>query len=335
MRAAFFSPENGFVVRQVPRCEPGPDDVLIEVHACGICGSDLHFFTGAAPPPAVCPGHEICGRVAGGATNLAIGTPVAVEPLRSCGICAPCTRAEPNLCPRLEILGSRLPGGFADAVVVPSAAVYPLPEGLSLGTAMLTEPTAVAVHAVDLAALAPGATVLVLGAGVIGALVTRVAHRHAAAVTVSARHPHQAATVRRLGAVDVVASDAVTVRAHARAHPPDVVFETVGGTADTLDLALECVRPGGRIVTLGVFIKPPTLHPIRFLAKEARLLSSMMYRRGPRPDFAIALEILRDDAALIDPIVTHRVPLEDIGRGFALAGDKRSGAMKVRVDVNP
>jgi threonine dehydrogenase-like Zn-dependent dehydrogenase len=113
-----------------------------------------------------------------------------------------------------------------------------------------------------------------------------------------------------------------------------VVFETVGGVADTLGLAVEAVRPGGSIVALGVFTHPLTLHPIRFLAKEAKLLASMMYsRKGRQSDFATALELLRDDRDRLAAMITHQVPLERIDDGFKMAANKRSGALKVRVDV--
>jgi threonine dehydrogenase-like Zn-dependent dehydrogenase len=148
-----------------------------------------------------------------------------------------------------------------------------------------------------------------------------------------ARHDHQARAAITLGA-DPVAADDGAVRAAVRRRRPDVVLETVGGDATTVDVALRAVRRGGRIVTLGVFTRPLQLDPIRFLAKEVRLTASMMYRRAaPRSDFATALELLGDARGRLAPLITHRVPLADIAGGFALAADKRSGAIKVAVDV--
>jgi 2-desacetyl-2-hydroxyethyl bacteriochlorophyllide A dehydrogenase len=333
MRAARFTRATGFEVRAVPRPTPGPDEVLVVVHGCGICGSDLHFYAGAADPPHVCPGHEICGRVAAGATDLPFGTPVVVEPIRSCGRCARCVAGEPNLCGRLEILGSHLDGGFADAVLVPRASVYPIPEGLDLDCAVLAEPLAVAVHGVSLGDVAAGETALVLGGGVIGLLTAFVALGRGADVTISVRHLQQARAATAFGA-RVVDAEPDRVVSAVRGRRPDVVFETVGGAAPTVELALRAVRRGGRIVTLGVFTRPVVLDPLRFLAKETRIVASMMYRRGaPRPDFSLALELLCAERDRLTPLITHRVPLADIGRGFALAADKRSGAIKVRVDV--
>jgi threonine dehydrogenase-like Zn-dependent dehydrogenase len=131
-----------------------------------------------------------------------------------------------------------------------------------------------------------------------------------------------------------VEGDRESVLAAVGVSPPDIVFESVGGKAATLDIALEAVRPGGVIVALGVFSRAVTLHPIRFLAKEVRLVASMMYsRKPPRSDFATALHLLREDRERLAPMLTHRVPLDAIDEGFAIASDKRSGALKVCVDV--
>lgn len=333
MRAVRFSRGTGFEIRAVPRPRPGSGEVLIDVHGCGICGSDLHFYSGQVEPPGVCPGHEICGRVAAGASDLPVGTAVVVEPIRSCGRCPRCRAGEPNLCARLAILGSQVDGGFADAVLVPRPAVYPIPAGLDLDTAVLTEPLAVAVHGVRLADIRPGDAALVLGGGVIGLLTAFVAVCRGATVTISVRHPHQAHAAEALGARVVdAAPDVVLGTAHR--DRPDVVLETVGGEADTLDLALRAVRRGGCIVTLGVFTRPIVLDPLRFLMKEARIVASMMYSRAaPQPDFSAALTLLQEARDRLATLITHRVRLDDIGRGFALAADKRSGAIKVRVDV--
>jgi (R,R)-butanediol dehydrogenase / meso-butanediol dehydrogenase / diacetyl reductase len=334
MRSAFFVGGKSFEIREIPRPIAMGGEVVVDVHACGICGSDLHFFLGGSPPPRACPGHEICGRVATDSPELEPGTAVVVEPIRACGACQRCRAGEPNLCPFLQILGSRLPGGFADAVVAPVASVYPLPPSLDLDTAMIAEPLAVAIHGVELGTLETGSEVLVLGAGAIGLLTAFVAARRGAAVTISARHPHQAAAAQMLGARQVIGTDPDLIKGATKTRPPDVVFETVGGDAETVDLALGCVRAGGRIVTLGLFTRPIAIHPLRFLAKEVRIVGSMMYsRRPPRPDFAVALDLLVEARQQLATLVTHRVALADIHRGFRMASDKHAGVIKVAVDV--
>ena len=194
---------------------------------------------------------------------------------------------------------------------------------------MLAEPVAVAIHAVRKVPIESGATVLVLGGGTIGLATAFLAARAGARVAVSARHEHQRQAALQLGASRVVASDEAVLAMTGTS--PSIVFETVGGRAATLPLALACVGPGGTIVTMGVFLRPVTLDPLAFLAKEARLVASMTYSRKERPDFTAALEILRDERRHFAPLITHAVPLAEIQRGFVLASDKRSGAIKVAV----
>jgi len=333
MRAAFCPAPREIELRDIPEPVVHDDTVVVRVHACGICGSDLHYYCGAAAPPRVPLGHEISGRVAdAGSSGFAVGEPVVIEPLISCGQCDRCRAGEPNLCPRVRVLGNRAPGGFADAVAVPASSIYRVPPAVDLDTAMLAEPLAVGVHATDLAAIEPGESVLVLGAGMIGLLAAYAAVKRGGIVTITARYPQQRAAALRLGAREVVDPERATILARCAPSPPDVVLETVGGAAQTLDLALEVVRPGGRIVGLGKFTEPITLHPLRFLMKEVRLVSSMTYRRsGPQPDFVRALELLAGDGERLAALITHRVPLAEVARGFAIAADKSSGVIKVGV----
>jgi len=333
MRAAFCTGPRTIELRDVATPQIDADQVLVQVHACGICGSDLHYYGGEASPPPVCLGHEISGRLLTPAPGLAAGTAVAVEPLIPCGSCERCEAGEPNLCPALRILGTMAPGGLAETVAVPSAALYALPVTVDLDTAMLTEPLAVAVHAAHLAAIEPDQEVLVLGAGAIGLLAAFAAHCRGGRVTLTARHPHQAAAGSALGIDRVIEATAEAVRAAGQSRRPDVVLETVGGHADTLDQAIALVRPGGRIVTLGVFTRPIILDPIRFLMKEIHLRASMTYCRSPRPDFLTALGLLAEHGRRLSQLITHRVPLAEVSRGFAIAADKSSGAIKVAIDV--
>jgi (R,R)-butanediol dehydrogenase/meso-butanediol dehydrogenase/diacetyl reductase len=332
MHAAYCTGAGSIELRDVPSPEPGAGQVLVRVHACGICGSDLHYYAGAEPPPAVCLGHEIAGRVATAGGGFAVGEMVVVEPLLSCGACARCLAGEPNLCPALRILGSLAPGGLAELVAVPASALFRVPPDLDLDAAMLAEPLAVGIHAAHLGEVESGDRVLVLGAGAIGLLAAFAAGARGARVTVSARHPHQAEAARALGAIDIVGTTREEVLARCAQAPPDIVLETVGGTAATLDLALRAVRPGGRIVALGKFTRPITLPPLRFLMKEARLVSSMTYcRRAPRTDFAHALDLLARERTRLAALITRRVSLTEVARGFAVAADKASGTIKVAV----
>src|SRR3954471_3820034 len=166
---------------QMDEPEIGPDDVLIRLRACGICGSDVHGYdgsTGRRIPPLVM-GHEAAGTVAetgAGVNGFAKGDRVTFDSTVYCGQCSNCQRGDVNLCDRRQVLGVscgdyRRNGAFAEFVVVPARIVHRLPDNLSFSEAALLEAVAVALHAVSLAPIQPGSTALVVGAGTIGLLV--------------------------------------------------------------------------------------------------------------------------------------------------------------------
>jgi L-iditol 2-dehydrogenase len=339
MRAA-VSPERGRIeLTRVPVPEPAAGEVRVRLLACGICGSDLHFFHGGFFNPATTPGHEMAGEIdalGDGVEGLARGERVAIEPLRSCGACHECRNGQDVRCGALRIHGIHCNGGFAEYVCVPARRAFPVPADLEPALAALAEPMAVVVHGLRRGGFTAGERVLVLGAGNVG-LLTLLAARvlGAGEVLVSARHPHQAERAAALGAARVLReaeADENGLRGLARERPIDLVVETVGGAADTLRLSLNAVRPGGRVAVLGLFFGAVALDPLLLLLKEATLIGSNCYARAPgEPDFATAIRLVAGHREALSPLVTHRVKLDEIARGFALASDKKSGAIKVSI----
>ncbi|HVN84930.1 MAG TPA: alcohol dehydrogenase catalytic domain-containing protein [Candidatus Binatia bacterium] len=342
MKAAYSSAPRSIDLRDVARPTPGAGDVIVRIRNCGVCGSDLHWYSGGWPPPSVCPGHEISGEVAevgAGVTGVKAGDRVAIEPLVVCGDCHACRTGNRQLCRRLRILGTMIDGGFAEYVRTPASTLFALPARLDWATAAMTEPLAVCVHAVRLAKVRLGDRVAVLGAGTIG-LLSVVAARAAGAaeVLITARHPHQRTRAEALGARAFAATDDGTVELseYAGAHPIDAVIETVGGAADTLNDAVHLVRPGGAIAVLGVFTAPVSLNALLVMMKEVRIVGSLTYSRaGHRADFDAALDLLATQTQSVRQLITHRFPLNRIAEAFAAAADKRSGAIKVTIDVPP
>lgn len=323
-------------VRDIPCPQPAAQEALVKIHNCGICGSDLHFYHGSAPAPRACLGHEIAGEVVAvgdAVERVRPGDLVAVEPLLVCRQCPVCLRGDYQLCPWLQIIGFHRDGGFAEYLVLPEYALYRLPEAVDTVVGVLTEPLAVGVHAVRLAQIRGGERVLVLGAGTIGLLAIAAARAAGAGeVWVTARHPQQAAAARELGASHCFGSDEDEVLESTQHQPVDVVIETVGGEAETLAQAIQFVRPGGQVAVLGVFSKPPVINALALMMKEVRLFGSMTYGRdGSHSDFDTALQILAAQPEAFRKLVTHRLPLPDITRAFEIAGDKRSGSIKVMV----
>lgn len=339
MRAATVG-SDGIAVehREVP--QPGPHEVRVRVEACGICGSDLHLYQYGIFPPGATPGHESAGvvdEVGPGVETVVPGARVAIEPVRGCGHCAVCRSGRYAICRDAKIAGIHLPGGLAEYVVVPAAHVFPVADDLDPRVAALSEPMAVAIHGLRRVAFQPGHRVLVLGAGSVGLLTVAAARRLGAHdVWVSARHSHQAELARALGATRVLdesqsgpdALDGIGIES-----PIDIVVETVGGQADTLSAAVAAARPGGAISVVCVFYRELALNPIPMLMKELTLSWSNCYGNDPAhgQDFAEATRAVAADREALALLITHSVPLAEVGRSFALAADRRAGAVKVCV----
>ena len=305
-----------------------PGWVRLRVEACGICGSDLHFWHGHLRRPLdTSPGHELAGTVIDGPAGLA-DVRYAVSPNVVCGTCEFCRTGRTNLCGKGGPgLGLGRNGGLADVVDAPAANLAPIPDGVDAVTASLTEPLAVAVRGVGLANVTPDNTVLVLGAGTIGLCAALVARDRAARVAITARHPHQRAAAEQLGVMVLGEDEAVS---WGKEHRPDVVVESVGGAADTVDDAIRVVRRGGRVVILGSFSAPKPIDLQRMMMKEVALLGSFCYGGGERePEFTTAARLTGRWRDELDALTTHQFPLDDVTQAFTTADDKSTGAIKV------
>ena len=337
MRAAFARSPGTLVVADMERPAPGPGDVVVKVDACGICGSDLHWYHGEMMMPVSCPGHEIAGTVAmvgPGTGSLREGDRVAVEGIASCGQCRYCLAGTYHYCPQIGMVGITIPGGYAEYLKIPARHCFAVGD-MDAATAALSEPLGVAVHGVRIAGLQIGQRVLVLGAGTIGLMAVVAARAGGAGeIVVTARRPQQRAAALALGADRVFAdTDDEGLFNAVGESPIDVVIESVGGSANTLDTAVFACRPGGVICLLGVYTGAVQFPALITVAKELTIKGSLVYNRvGARADFDVVVDILkRQGTQLAATMVTHRYPLERISEAFTTAADKTSGSIKVTI----
>ncbi len=336
MRAARWLGPESVAMEVLPRPEPGPGEALLQVAYGGICGTDLMIYLGKHPrakaPLTMC--HEFAGTLVDpGDSNLPAGTPVAINPLLSCGRCYPCTHGTPHICERLGLVGIDRDGGFAEYAVVPSHTLCPLPADLELCQAALIEPLAVAVHAVRASRLRVGDTTAVLGAGPVGVLTAQVArHAGAAHVLVSEVSPRRLEIARTLG-FEVIDAREDSI-ADAVAHATDgigapVVFETAGVQA-TVASAANCVRAGGQILQVGMPKTPPIVDITRLLFGEITLTPIRVYRED---DVAAAIAIAASGALDLVTPVTHVLPLQKLAEGLELA-HQATDACKILIEPN-
>ena len=310
--------------------------VRLAVEACGICGSDLHMMRGYAPVPDwLVPGHEIVGVPVDGPSGLAEAR-YAVEPRVWCGQCEFCETGSRQLCVSGTLIGLGFNGGLAETVDVPLASLHRVPGDTEALPASLSEPVAVCVRAMNLARIDSDSRVLVLGGGTIGLLSGLLSRDRAQSVAITARHPQQQEAAKRLGLLPLSEGE---VDAWAASHGPDVVIETVGGLADTLDDAMRFCRPGGRIVVLGVFAGSRPINALVFFIKELTLIGSNTYgtQRGSEfpSEFAEGVELAARYRNEIAPLQTHQFELESVADAFSCADDKSSGAIKVTIVPRP
>lgn len=297
------------------RPKPKGSGVLVKVRGCGICGSDIAILDSGFPVSGT-PGHEISGE-------LADGTPVAIEPIAPCGTCRYCETGNYQVCVHgpAMVYGVGKDGGMAEEVLVEPRCIVPLPRSVDARVGFLVEPLAVAVHGVRRARLHGGQKVLVVGGGSIGLAAVAAAVAAKARVALVARHPAQIAAGKLLGA-EIVESGA--------GGDYDVVLECADSTS-AIATACEAIRPNGTLLMLASSWGSLELPGLVVAAKELDIVVATMYgQSGSQRDVDTAAQILgqRGDA-ISEALVSHRFPLAKAAEAFAMARDRKAGAIKV------
>jgi L-iditol 2-dehydrogenase len=315
MRAARLIEPGRMVVETVPRPVPGPGDLLVRVEACGICGSDRHMFRGEYPTAhPVTLGHEFAGiieAVGAGVSGFAPGDRVTGDPNIACGVCRACREERPNLCEKLVAIGVQRDGGFAEYVLVPVGQAAKLPATLDPVHGAFCEPVSCCLHAIDVARVPPGGSVVILGGGVIGLLMVELARMAGAGTVVLAtRQAPRRQLALELGAthaVDPAHGDAGFVEV--LPDGADVVIECAG-VPQTFEQSLRLARRGGTVVVFGVVAQgeKAAVLPFDLLTRELRIesawLNPLTYPR--------AAELVASGALSLDRLVTRTVALDEV-----------------------
>ena len=324
MKAAVFKATGEpLAVEQVPDPTPQPDELLIEVAACGICGTDIHVsnLPGGLPPGAVM-GHEFAGEIVEVGRQAhgdwCVGERIAVVPYLGCGSCHACLDGgDVMLCPSVRSAGfGEISGGYAELARVGSREAVRLGGNVSSEVGATVEPLCVALNAVEHADLSGGAKVLVLGAGPIGLAVAHWARFFGAGeVIVSDRVESRLALAADFGAtqsIDLSREDPASVLARLPGGAPDVVFECVG-LPGVIQQGIDWVRPRGQIIVVGVCMESDTFAPAQAIAKGLTLRFVIAYRVR---HFQFAVEMLASERIRSAPMITDIVDFERFSQAF-------------------
>ena len=316
---------------------PGRGEVLLQVAACGICGSDVHGYDGSSGrriPPIVM-GHEASGVIAGvgeAVNGLSEGDRVTVDSTVYCGECLNCLRGDINLCDRRQVLGVscgdyRRAGAFAEFVVVPARIIHRLPDDLPFADAAMLEAVAVALHAASLMPVVSGNTALVVGAGTIGLLLQQaLLVAGCARVFVTDVDATRLKLSRELGATAVFPADeaAQEISRLTGGVGVDIAAEAVGKT-ETVNAAIDAVRKGGSVALVGNIAPEVTLPLQKVVTRQIRLQGSC----ASSGEYPRAIKLVSEGAIRVKPLITAIAPLEQGPDWFERLYAREPNLMKV------
>ena len=322
-----------------PEPEIGPDDVLVRVRACGICGSDVHGFDGSSGrrnPPFIM-GHEASGEVAklgSNVTDLKPGDRVTFDSTVYCGKCAFCVAGDVNLCDNRQVVGVapkefKRHGAFAEFVSVPRRIMYRLPDSFPFEQAALIEAVSIGVHAVSITPIKLGDTAVVIGVGMIG-LVTLQAAKAAGCSRIIAvdMEENKLDAAMSMGATDRInpktANVPDTVRALTGGRGADVAFECVGYTVPVVS-AIQSVRKGGTVTLIGN-LQPNVEIPLQYVVTRQIRLQGSCASNGEYPQ---CIDLMARGVIKVAPLISAVAPLSDGASWFNRLYNHEPNLMKV------
>jgi len=301
--------------------------VLVRITHSGLCGTDLKIYKGAIPAryPLIM-GHEMVGE-------LVSGERVIVDPVLYCGTCFHCRLGQTNLCPAGGLIGRETNGGFAEYAAVPKAQVFSLPDSIDSRIAPLIQVATTCLHAQRLASVSLGESVAVLGLGVSGQLHVQLAKARGAGKVIGvSRSGFKNDLARQLGADVAIESGQTAVAQVLEAtegRGADVVIECTGVMTSIAD-AIRMARFGGRILLFGITSATSGTLPFYDLYfKELTLINN---RAATAQDFPVTIDLVKRGAVRLEPLITHRMALDELGTALGMVEDGAERRLKIILD---
>ena len=309
MKAAVITAPGEIAIEEVADPTPGDNDVVVQVAAVGICGTDLHIFEGEfAPKLPIVPGHEMSGTVVAvgrSVTEIKIGDAVAIDPSLHCGECFYCRRARGNLCENWNALGVTYPGAAAQFLLSPKKNIHKLPKNVDLKSAALIEPLSCAVRGFDQLPRNPGSHYLIYGSGTMGLMMAEMAKVNgAASVSIVDLNQDKLKTAKVLGFTNLAKS----ADEFDQPRGFDVVIDCTGVTEAIKD-GLKHVMPSGTFLQFGVANKDAKveIEPFWVYNKEITIVGSMAVLHS----FDRAVELFASGVLNADVMISDRYSLEN------------------------
>ena len=331
MRAMVLNSPGSVVRTDWPDPTPSIGDVLVRVTHSGLCGTDLKIYRGDIPVqyPRIM-GHEMAGELSVNHSGSAFGQRVLVDPMLYCGRCFHCRVGQTNLCPDGKIIGRDADGGFAEYVAVPSGNVHPLPSSIDSASAPLLQVLATCVHAQRLASLYPAESVVVIGLGVTGQLHLQLAKARGARPVIGlSRSQFKRSLADGLGADLTIPSGgnaAAVVCEATSGRGADLVIETTGTSAAFAE-AITMVRHGGRLLLFGINTAVSAELPFyQLYFKELNIINA---RAARARDYPTAITLVEHGLLRIDPLITHRLPLCELGDAIEMVDSDAEDRLKI------
>ncbi len=331
-------------LREIPKPDIQNDnDVLIRMHAVGVCGSDVHYYLSGKIGSQVVQypftvGHEGAGEVektGSSVSSLRVGDRIAIEPAMPCGTCDQCLAGRPHTCRKLRFLGcpGQAEGCLSEYIVMPQGSCLPIPAGMSYEQASISEPLAIGLYATQLAGNLKDKDIAILGSGPIGLSVMAGAKLAGARqLYITDKIDERLAIASQSGATatyNILQENIVKEIGKQTPGMLDVVFECCG-QQEALDQAIDLLKPGGKLQIVGIPSFSRFSFPVDDLRRKEICIQNVRRQNGCDKR---AIEVIANGSVAVDHWITHRFGLEDCKKAFDLVADYRDGVMKAMINM--
>jgi len=318
-------------------------DAIVKIETVGVCGSDIHYYKEGCIGTQIMKypetiGHECAGTVieiASDVKNIEVGQKVAIDPAISCYKCDQCKNGRPHTCRNLQFMGNpgEIHGAFSEYIILPARNCFPIPKSMTMGQAAFVEPLSIGYYAVSFADAVAGKSVAILGSGPIGlSTLTSLGLQNPSKVFVTDLLENRLDTAKHYGALWTGNPNQIDIVANILEYEPlglDYIFECAG-EHETLDQAIDLLKPGGTLVIVGIPVgNRVNLSIDKMRRKELQIINV----RRQNECVQTAIDLIGDNIVSVDPLITHHFSFEKIEAAFKLVSGYKDGVIKAIVNL--